>query len=177
VRGLGNGEDPAHMGSRSTAPRRYRKDSVRTFDELLDLHGAEIYRYALRLTGDRDDADDLYQDTFLAAFRAFGRLRDDNARAWLYRIATNKAIDRRRRQTRTVRLDDLRVVVAMRDGAALADLETAVRALPAGERAAFVLRRLEDLPYAEVAKALGCSEEAARKRVSEATRKVKEAMR
>jgi RNA polymerase sigma factor (sigma-70 family) len=59
----------------------------------------------------------------------------------------------------------------------MADLTAAVRALPAGERAAFVLRRVQDLPYAEVARILGCTEDAARKRVSEATKKVKEAIR
>lgn len=150
---------------------------MRTFDDLLAAHAREIYAYALRLTGDRDDADDIFQDTFLAAFRAFDRMRPDNARAWVYRIATNKAIDHRRKVGRNARLDDLEFVAAMRDGVTMADLSAAVRALPAGERAAFVLRRVQDLPYAEVARILGCTEDAARKRVSQATKKVKEAIR
>lgn len=150
---------------------------MRTFEDLLADHAAEIYAYALRLTGDRDAADDLFQETFLAAFRAYARTHDANRRAWLYRIATNKARDRHRRRVREVSLADLELAGPPRDGVALADLAAAVRALADGERAAFVLRRVQGLPYAEVARVLGCSEVAARQRVSVATRKVKEAMR
>ncbi len=143
----------------------------------MEAHAREIYAYALRLTGDRDDADDIFQETFLAAFRAFARARDEHLRAWLYRIATNKAIDARRRASRTVRLEDLELAAPARDGVAAADLAAAIRTLPPHERAAFVLRRVQDLAYSEVARVLDISEEAARKRVSEATKKVKEAMR
>jgi RNA polymerase sigma factor (sigma-70 family) len=149
---------------------------VRTFEDLVEAHGREIFAYALRLTGDRDDADDIFQETFLAAFRAFASARDENLRAWLYRIATNKATDERRRRAHRVRIEDLELVAPDRDGVTTADLVAAVRALPPHERAAFVLRRVQDLPYGEVASALECSEEAARKRVSEATKKVKEAL-
>ena len=149
---------------------------VRTFEELVEMHGREIFAYALRLTGDRDEADDLFQETFLAAFRAFARARDANLRAWLYRIATNKAADARRRAARGVRIEDLELVAPERDGVTSADLAAAIRSLPPHERAAFVLRRVQDLPYSDVASVLDCSEEAARKRVSEATKKVKEAL-
>jgi RNA polymerase sigma-70 factor (ECF subfamily) len=150
---------------------------VRTFEELIETHGREIYAYALRLVGDRDDADDVFQETFLAAFRAFERARDEHLRAWLYRIATNKAADRRRRERRLVRLDALALAEPERDSVTSADLAAAIRVLPVHERAAFVLRRVQDLPYADVATALDISQEAARQRVSQATRKVKEAMR
>lgn len=150
---------------------------MRTFEELLSTHATEILAYALRLTGNRDDAEDIFQETFLAAFGSLRGARQDNLRAWLYRIATNKAIDRRRRGRRLVRLEGLALEAAARDGWSTADLATAIRALPEGERAAFVLRRLQDLPYADVARALGCSEAAARQRVSQATRRVREALR
>jgi RNA polymerase sigma-70 factor (ECF subfamily) len=148
-----------------------------TFGEILERHEREIFAYALRLTGSRADADDLYQETFLAAFRSWPPPRRGNERAWLYRIATNKAIDRARRTKRLVPLEDLRLAAPERDGVSLADLATAVRTLPAGQRAAFVLRKVEGRPYAEVAEVLGCSEEAARSRVAEAMKKVKEAVR
>jgi RNA polymerase sigma-70 factor (ECF subfamily) len=148
-----------------------------TFGEILERHEREIFAYALRLTGSRADADDLYQETFLAAFRAWPPPRRGNERAWLYRIATNKAIDRARRTKRLVPLKDLRLAAPERDGVSLTDLATAVRTLPAGQRAAFVLRKVEGRPYAEVAEVLGCSEEAARSRVVEAMKKVKEAVR
>ncbi len=107
-----------------------------TFGQLLERHERELFAYALRLSGQRADAEDLYQDTFLAAFRAWPPPRRGNERAWLYRIATNRAI----------------------------------------QRAAFVLRKVQGLGYAEIATALDCSEEAARARVSEALRKVKAAV-
>jgi RNA polymerase sigma-70 factor (ECF subfamily) len=148
-----------------------------TFGELLERHEKEIFAYALRLVGDRDDADDVYQETFLAAFRGWPPPRRGQERAWLYRIATNKVIDRARRAKRLVRMSDLRLAAPERDGVSLADLAAAIKILPEGQRAAFVLRKVEGLEYAEVAQALDCSEDAARQRVAEAMKKVREAMR
>ena len=151
-----------------------------TFGELLERHEREIFAYALRLTGDRDDADDVYQETFLAAFRGWPPPRRGQERAWLYRIATNKVIDRARKAKRLVRLSDLtdlRLAAPERDGVSLADLASAVKVLPEGQRAAFVLRKVQGLDYADVARVLECSEEAARSRVAEAMKKVREAMK
>lgn len=153
------------------------KEPAKTFGELLERHEREIFAYALRLTGRREDADDLYQETFLAAFRGWPPPRRDNERAWLYKIATNKAIDRDRRRRPTVSIEDLRLAAPDRDGITLLDLGNAIKTLPAGQRAAFVMRTVEGRPYREVAAALECSEEAARTRVSEATKKVRAALR
>ena len=153
-------------------------DPARTFGELLLRHEREIFTYALRLTGRRDQADDVFQETFLAAFRAWPPPRLDHTRAWLYRIATSKVVDRARRVKRLVPLDaDLRLVTQPADGAARVDLRAAIRVLPAGQRAAFVLREVEGLPYADVARALDCGIEAARARVSEAKKSLREALR
>ncbi len=151
--------------------------AARTFGEILERHERELFAYALRLAGRRADAEDLFQDTFLAAFRAWPPPRRGNERAWLYRIATNKAIDRDRKERRLVSLEDLALAAPDRDGVTLADLADAVRALPAGQRAAFVLRKVHGLPYPEVAEALTCTEAAARGRVAEATKKLKEAIK
>ena len=148
-----------------------------TFGELLERHERELFAYALRLSGQRVDAEDLYQDTFLAAFRAWPPPRRGNERAWLYKIATNRAIDRERRARRIVaNVDDLAIAAPDRDDVTLADLAGAIELLPTGQRAAFVLRKVQGLPYAEVAVALECTEEAARARVSEALKKVKAAV-
>ncbi|MEK6620264.1 MAG: RNA polymerase sigma factor [Chloroflexota bacterium] len=153
------------------------REAARTFGELLERHEREIFAYALRLTGNRADAEDLYQEAFLAAFRAWPPPRRDNERAWLYRIATNKAIDGGRRRRAAVSIEDLRLAAPERDGVTLLDLASAIRRLPTGQRAAFVLRAVEGRPYREIAEALECSEEAARTRVSEAMKKVRSAMR
>jgi RNA polymerase sigma-70 factor (ECF subfamily) len=148
-----------------------------TFGELLERHERELFAYALRLSGQRADAEDLYQDTFLAAFRAWPPPRRGNERAWLYKIATNRAIDRERRARRIVaNVDDLALAAPERDDVTLADLAGAIEMLPAGQRAAFVLRKLQGLPYLDIATALECTEEAARARVSEALKKVKAAV-
>src|ERR687889_1534341 len=77
-----------------------------TFDETLARYGAEIYRFALHLTRNRSDADDLYQETALKAFRAWHRLPcDANHRAWLYRIATNAFLSDKRKTSRLRSLD------------------------------------------------------------------------
>lgn len=113
----------------------------------------------------------------MAAFRAWPPARQDHERAWLYRIATNKAIDGARRRRPTVSLEDLRLAAPDRDGVTQLDLAGAIRVLPAGQRAAFVLRAVEGRPYREVAAALECSAEAARTRVSEAMKKVRAQLR
>jgi RNA polymerase sigma-70 factor (ECF subfamily) len=71
-----------------------------TFEQLFVGHRDEIFAYVCRVIGDRQQAEDLTQDTFVKAYRALGHLPTDaNVRAWLYRIATNAAVDwlRRRR--------------------------------------------------------------------------------
>ena len=146
---------------------------VRTFGELLERYEREIFAYALRLSADRDEADDLYQDTFLAAFRGWPPPRRGNERAWLYRIATNKAIDRGRRARPKVKLEDIELAAPERDSATVLDIARAVELLAPGQRAAFVLRQVQGLSYAEIAETLGCSQEAARARVSEATKTVR----
>lgn len=152
-------------------------NGARTFGELLERHEREILAYTLRLTGSRADADDLFQETFLAAFRGWPPPRRDNERAWLYRIATNKAIDRARRRRPLISLEDLALAAPERDGVTVLDLASAIRSLPPGQRAAFVLRTVEGRSYREVAAVLECTEEAARTRVAEAKKKVRTALR
>jgi RNA polymerase sigma-70 factor, ECF subfamily len=152
-------------------------NAPRTFGELLERHERELFAYALRISGQRADAEDLYQDTFLAAFRAWPPPRRGNERAWLYKIATNRAIDRERRAKRVVaNVEDLALAAPERDDVTLADLAGAIETLPPGQRAAFVLRKVQGLPYVEIAVALECTEDAARARVSEALKKVKAAV-
>jgi RNA polymerase sigma-70 factor (ECF subfamily) len=157
-----------------------------TFDDTLSRHGAEIYRYALHLTRNRPDADDLYQETALKAFRAWDRLPcDANHRAWLYRIATNTFLSDKRKTSRLRSLDadagvDL-IPAASRDddgrldaGDLLRDVEAFIASLPPKQRAALVQRKYQEMDYSEIAAALGCSEDAARRSVHEALRKLRD---
>jgi RNA polymerase sigma-70 factor (ECF subfamily) len=157
-----------------------------TFDEALARYGAEIYRFALHLTRNRTDADDLYQETALKAYRAWDRLPcDANHRAWLYRIASNTFLSDKRKTSRLRSLDAEETVesipAASRDddgrldaGNLLREVERFIEALPPKQRIALVQRKYLDIGYPEIAATLGCSEEAARRSVHEALRKLRE---
>jgi RNA polymerase sigma factor (sigma-70 family) len=140
------------------------------FQRFLDTHSEDVWRF-LRASVGAQEAEDCYQETFLAALRAYPRLQHDNPRAWVLTIAHRKALDHHRRGGRTVPLEG----VAEPAGAADRDATvwTAVAQLPPKMRAAVLLRYLGDLKHAEIAHALGCSEEAARRSVHEGLKRLR----
>jgi len=74
------------------------------FEELMHRHEREIMRYLLRVTGHREDAADLFQETFIRAYRAYPRLNSNgDVRPWLYTIATNLCRNRARDTARSSR--------------------------------------------------------------------------
>ena len=73
---------------------------VDAFNRLVALHQNAVYGFAMSLTRQHTLADDVTQDTFISAFRSISKMRGDNVRAWLLRIARNKAYDHFRRQNR-----------------------------------------------------------------------------
>jgi RNA polymerase sigma factor (sigma-70 family) len=139
--------------------------SVPPFSRFLEEHRTLVYRYLVATVG-AQDAEDCFQETFLAALRAYPDVRDegDGLRAWILTIASRKAIDHARaRARRAVPVEDVPDDVAIvRDDGHDPALWEAVRALPPMQRDAVVHRYVLDLPYAEVAHALGVTEEAAR---------------
>jgi RNA polymerase sigma factor (sigma-70 family) len=149
-----------------------------------EAHGTEVWRYLLRLTHEPDTAADLWQTVAERAMRRMTNLPPDaNRRAWLYRVATNAWLDELRRRSRSAPLDEeVDVQMPARDDAArlaaadlLVEVAAFVDGLPPKQRAALVLRRHHEASYAEIAAALGCSEDAARRSVHEAVRKVRAA--
>lgn len=137
------------------------------FQHLLDAHGSEVHRFLVASAGVRA-AEDLWQETFLAALRAYPDLeRGSNLRAWLFTIARSKLIDGWRRQARgpepMAEVPDS-ATQDRRDPGTGVWLH--VRDLPAGQRDALALRYGADLAYRDMATLLACSEDAARKRVS-----------
>lgn len=152
------------------------------FEMMFERFGAELHRYSLQLTRNGADADDLYQETFLKAFRAFDRLNAEaNHRAWLYRIATNTFLSNRRKLNRIEALnEDAPLAAPSIDQAAqldarklLEEVEHFIDRLPPKQRVALTLRKYHELEYAEIALALKCSEAAARASVHEALRKLR----
>lgn len=153
------------------------------FEELVERHSAEIFAYVWRMLRDTGDAEDCLQETFLRAFRSYGRVRaGTNYRAWLYKIATNAARShwKRRKRDETHTLDlDLEVQAAgmpvadrVEQKTLLAAVARAVKALPDQQRAALIMRKYQELSYAEIAAALECTEAAARANVYQAVKKL-----
>jgi len=146
------------------------------FQRLLEEHRTDVYRFLVASVG-RQAADDCFQETFLSALRAYPRLRNaSNLRGWLFTIATRKALDHwRGERRRPLPVEQLPEPVAPEhpDGDGDPELWTAVGSLPPMQRAAVIHRYVLDLPYAEIADALGISEEAARANTYEGRRKLR----
>jgi RNA polymerase sigma factor (sigma-70 family) len=143
------------------------------FQALIDEHAGEVLA-VLRGAVGRGDADDCFQETFLAALRAYPRLNEaGNLRGWLITIAHRKAIDHHRaRGRRPVPVAEV-AEVAVSDPEPGDGIWTAVGALPPKQRAAVTLRYASDLPHAEIAAALGCSPEAARRNLHEGLKRLR----
>ncbi|HEX5980761.1 MAG TPA: RNA polymerase sigma factor [Thermoleophilaceae bacterium] len=153
------------------------------FQALLDEHRVDVYRYCVATAG-RSEADDCFQETWIAALRGYPKLRRaDNLRAWLLRIAHNKAMDlHRSRGRRPVPVET--VPERATGGAAppgegaLPDEEPelweAVRGLPPKQRTAVFCRTVLGMPYDELARLLESSEDAARRNVFEGLKTLRE---
>jgi RNA polymerase sigma-70 factor, ECF subfamily len=158
------------------------------FEEIMRCHEREIMRYLLRLSGDREDAADLFQETWLRAYRGYPRLDPERGiRPWLYAIATNLCRNRVRdwaRRGRVIIPDKEEMPAAEtiakdhrfdheNEGYAAVHLRELLSDLPAKQQEALHLRYFAGLNYPEIAKAVGCSEDSARANVSQAMRKLK----
>jgi RNA polymerase sigma factor (sigma-70 family) len=129
-----------------------------------------VFAFLVRRLG-RDRAEDAFQETFLRALRSYGSLKHaSNLRSWVFTIAARVAVDDYRRR----RPEPLDGEPATEDSRpAYAELEHLADGLPAKERVAVVLRYGYDLEYAEIATALGSSEEAARQAASSGVRRLR----
>ena len=156
------------------------------FQALIDEHRRPVLSFLRSLVGPTD-AEDCLQETFLAALRAYPPRETSNLRGWIFKIARNKALDHHRARLSAPdpaggpgELDGAAPAAAPawlggtrarggmtdRDGA----IWSAVGQLPEPQRAAVLLRFAVDLRYREIGAALDISEEAARRRVSDALR-------
>ena len=169
--------------------RRAREGDGTAFGLLVERHERMVLRTALRLLGRLDQAQDAAQETFLRMHRYLARF--DEARdlgPWLYRVVVNASRDiaRRRASSRLVPLDAVREADRTASRGGPEEIESAVSraeqrrlvqaaldTLPEKERAAVVLRDIEGLPTAEVARILGSSEGTVRSQVSTARLKIK----
>ncbi|MEL7975875.1 RNA polymerase sigma factor SigE [Isoptericola sp. F-RaC21] len=160
-----------------------------TWDEIVREHSARVYRLAYRLSGNRQDAEDLTQETFLRVFRSLSSYTPGTFEGWLHRITTNLFLDQVRRKKR-IRMeamgDDAARVAAPEDhgrperGFEHAnldhDVQAALDALRPEYRAAVVLCDIEGLSYEEIAVTLGIKLGTVRSRIHRARAQLRDAL-
>ena len=155
---------------------------VPPFGTFLEANRAAVYRFLTVAVGPAD-ADDCFQETFLAALRAYPRLTEGSKLdRWVMTIASRKAIDHHRaRGRRAIPVDEVpepgpaRAASEPMEPTDVQDpLWVAVRSLPPRQRVAVVHRHVLDRPYDEIAELMGCSEETARANVYQGTKRLRE---
>ncbi len=137
------------------------------FQRLLDAHAADVHRFCVALVGP-DDAEDCFQETFLAALRAYPRVRSTaNLKSWITTIAHRKAIDLVRARARRPQPSESEPIATTQPVEENGALWDAVSRLPPKQRDAVLMRYRDDQEYGEIAASLACSQEAARRSVHE----------
>ena len=169
--------------------RRACKGDVQAFEELMQSHESRIYAIALRMMGNREDAQDCAQEAMVRIYRAMGSFKGQSALAtWIYRITMNPCLaDLRRRKARKVTsLDSL-----VDNGWSPTDtgdtpeehglrvekqnaLNQAIQSLPDDMRAAIILRDVKGYSYDEIASILDANVGTIKSRISRGREKLRE---
>jgi len=169
----------------------YRGGDAAAFEELYRRHKGGLFRFVTRSVRDRAVAEELYQEIWMRAIEARGRYEvQAKFSTWLYTIAHNRLVDHwRKRGLSLVSLDaeegaasepagnpgdEPQRIVEAKQG--LARFMRALEALPPAQREAFLLHHEAEMSVAEIARATGANEEAAKSRLRYAFTKLKEAM-
>lgn len=163
---------------------RIRKDDPAAFDLFVERYGDRLYGFSARMCGEREDARDTVQDTLFQAFRSLKDLKEPKAfRSWLYRVASNACLMRRRKgkfePDRELSLEELMPDKADAAGAVIPEDEflreetrekvrEAIRTLPRHYRIVLVLRDMEHLSTKEASQALDLPESTVKMRLHRA---------
>ena len=160
------------------------------FEELVLKYEKTVYNLALRMVGDRDDASDMTQETFIKAYGSLSSFRGDSKfSVWIYRIATNVCLDFLRSKSRkqqvslTVSDDDEDVQLDIPDPKAdpeqqlikkisMQSVEEGLKTLPDKQRQILVMRELGGMSYAEIGKALSIEEGTVKSRIFRARKRL-----
>ena len=160
---------------------RSRNGDQQAIEALVLRYQKMIFALAYRMTGSMADAEDLTQESFIAAFHQFDSFRGESKfSSWLYRIATNRCLNWRQSVTRRERAyegwgreQEVASTTEPHVDAVSAQVQQALLKLDEKQRAAIVLTTYEGMNHAEAASALGCSETTVSWRIFAARRKLK----
>ena len=159
---------------------------ARAFTTLVDRHAPACLRYATRMLGDRADAEDVAQETFMRVHKSLSQYDERTPfRSWLFAILVNRcrtSLSQRVRRERRIIADDSAMMLASVPSTARAaelreDVERALRQLVPEQREAFLLRDVEQLEYDEIARLTGARPSAVRMRVKRACDRLQELLR
>ncbi|WP_370186796.1 RNA polymerase sigma factor SigE [Aeromicrobium sp.] len=159
-----------------------------SWDRIVEEHSPRVYRLAYRLTGNRQDAEDLTQDVFVRVFRSLDRYEPGNFNGWIHRITTNLFLDRVRRSSK-LRMDGFTDGAEDRlegreqlpeafvhDAGFDPDIEAALSSLTEEFRVAVVLCDVEGLSYEEIADVLGVKIGTVRSRIHRGRTQLRQAL-
>ena len=152
--------------------------NANTFHQLYEHYAQDVYRFALWLSGNPAEADDITSETFVRAWTSSSKIQTETVKAYLFTIARNLFLQQRRKQKRQVRLAQAAQETSrgpqgiVEDRLTLSAVLRQLQALPESDRAALVLRVQHELPYAEIARVLGISLASAKVKVHRARLKL-----
>lgn len=160
---------------------RVRDGDLSKLSPLFDRHHRRLFRFFVRLSGDREASEDLVQEVFLRLLKyrhTYGA--DDRFSAWLYRIARNAYLDGLSRRDGAEKRDAIEeapspepgIEERLGRGEQIDLLRRALRALPLEKREVLVLSRYQNLKYEEIAAVLNCETGAVKVRVYRALREL-----
>ncbi|MCF7796228.1 MAG: RNA polymerase sigma factor [Lentisphaeria bacterium] len=160
-----------HQEEQALFDRLIRREAE-ALNELVRQHQAELYRFIVRLVNDPADAQDILQDTFVRVWEKIRSFKGDaSLKTWVFRIAMNLSYTHLKRRRRWVALESLprRLMEPEPEPSDVAELAfrqarltEALEILTPRQRAVVVARIYQDLPFEDVAKAVGCSVNAAK---------------
>jgi RNA polymerase sigma-70 factor (ECF subfamily) len=148
------------------------------FQDLYEAYAADVYRFSLWMTGSMYEADDITSETFIRAWARKSTIRTETLKGYLLMIARNIYLGKVRKQQHQVYLDDQhpdpfpgpeKVVESRFE---ILRIQQILQTMPEIDRAAFVMRVQHELPYAEIARALGLSLTATKVKVHRVRRKL-----
>ena len=153
-----------------------------TFEEMYETYAFDVYKFALLLSGDKDEAEDITSETFVRAWTSNSPIRTVTLKAYLFTIARNLFLEQQRKRKRQVTLHDIHADPAP-SPERIADSKFELRrihgflqVLAESDRAALILRAQNELPYAEIARVLDISLSAAKVKVHRARKKILDAL-
>jgi RNA polymerase sigma-70 factor, ECF subfamily len=162
------------------------------FQALVERHRSMVYRVAYQFAGNHHDAEDIAQEVFIKVYRSLDRFRQDaQLTSWLYRIVMNACIDHRRRHSPSgsapfgeeAEYKMLNTPEETPDpeerayaGELGAVLESAIAALPRGQRIVFVMRHHQGLKLCEIAESLGLAEGTVKRQLHAAVHRLRQAL-